>query len=340
MKNVCKGCGEEIQNTSVESKGYSPKLDSTYCKRCFRKMNYGEGENNLEVFDSDKYLTEISNSGNEVIMVIDILDPKFTIIKNINKYIKPERLTLAVNKVDILPKSISDETIIKWIDGLTLDLDLEFKNLVLVSSYKNKNIDAISDMIKSSNKDVSIIGYSNVGKSSLVKSIFKANSLEANNLVSKTIGTTTKPIELEFFDTKIIDYPGFILETSIHNKLSNDKLKKLLPQKEIKIRNYQLNEGQLINIEDILFFETNKQEGNEGYQFIFSNEANLHRGKFENKEIDKSFVKNLITPLKGVERQDIIISGVGIITFNNKGQTINIYAPKNVGITVVESIFN
>jgi len=219
-----------------------------------------------------------------------------------------------------------------------MDIDLEFKNIVLLSTYNKKNIDALANYIESSENSFSIIGYSNVGKSSLIKALFAAKGEIVNNLVSRTIGTTTKPIELDFFGTKVTDYPGFILETSMHNQLTQDQLKIMLPEKEINVVNYQLNEGQIVSIGDLVHFETTKQEENLGYQFMFSNEAEYHRGKKENKDLSE-FEKIEINPLQGAGRQDIIISGIGIITFQNKGQKLTVHLPKGVSVSVVKSIF-
>jgi len=344
MKNSkrCEGCGVLLQSTDQNKPGYTPKENSTYCMECFKSLNYGEKENNLTEFKIEDYLNIIKKDDSEVFLVVDVLNPYETIINDLNKYIDEDRLTLIINKVDVLPKAIKAETIIDYIVNISEMRNVRFKNISLVSSLKLENIDAIYNYIQSLDSRVSVIGYSNVGKSSFIKGLFKSKMVKINNLTSYTIGTTLEPITLDLDGKEIVDYPGFFLKSNYQNYLDKDMLKLTIPRKEIKIKTYQLESEQLININDLAFFTVENAESKLGYQFTFSNDYEISRHKLEKgKElIPNKFVKKEIKPLPNVERQDIIITGIGTITFLNLGEKLSIYVPEEVSVNVVESIYN
>ncbi|NQX83531.1 MAG: hypothetical protein HRS50_02370, partial [Mycoplasmataceae bacterium] len=185
--NKCKGCGLVLQTTKENNPGFVPNNKSPICRACFRSKNYGEFDNNLSTFYKIDEIKEISKDN--VLMVVDILNPYETFIKDINKYVQKKYLTILVNKVDILPKSISDESIIEWIDKISKDKGIEFSNLALISASKKTNIDSVSSFILNSDRNTSIIGYSNVGKSSIIISLFESLGLKINNLITNSIGT-------------------------------------------------------------------------------------------------------------------------------------------------------
>ncbi len=338
----CKGCGEILQDKDKNNSGYIVKMENDFCLRCFRIKNYGEISNDFENFNIEFWLKEVSKHNNKVMMIIDVMDPVGTMVKDINKYVKSKDLTLVVNKVDLLPKSISKEKIIDWIYDISLKLKIEFSQIVLASSTKKINIDAISDYIISLEDNISFIGYSNVGKSSLINALFASTNLKTLNLVSNSIGTTKKTIENVFKNNfSIIDYPGFIKRDSFQFNLSPSDLKLVNSKKEIKVINYQLEDKQTIEIlENKCYFEVEKSKNKNGYQFLFSNSLELsrHKNSFLKEKIN-DLQKKEITPLKNTKRQDIIISGLGIITFKNLNQKLNIYLPKNINVYVVESLF-
>lgn len=330
----CPGCGIGFQYENDQQPGYAPTEESILCQKCFRSKNYGEYTNNLESFYELEEIKEIEN--NNVIMIIDVLNPFETLISDINKYVSKENLTILVNKIDCLPKAINHESIIDWIDELAYMKNIEFSNLALVSANKKSNIDAISSFITNSNFDTSIIGYSNVGKSSIIKALYNAIGKDVDNLVTNSIGTTKSIIELQYEDKIIKDYPGIILKGSYQNIMDIEELKETHPKKEIKVSNYQLNDQQTIEIGKYAKFNILEQEGKEGYQFTFSNLVELLRTKFKgNKE---EFIEHEINH-ESNKRYDIIISGLGIITFKSKGQKLTLELPKDVVFNVVPSLY-
>ncbi len=332
--NKCQGCGLPLQNENENGPGFVPNIESPICKKCFRSKNYGEFDNNLSTFYNLEEIKEIKEDN--VIMIVDIMNPFETMISDINKFVKPANLTILVNKIDSLPKSIPQEALIDWIAEIADDKGIEFNQLAMISTTKKINIDAVAAYILNSERNTAIVGYSNVGKSSLIKALFNAVGLEVNNLITNSIGTTKEVIELDYEDKIIKDYPGIILEGSYQNIMTIDQLKETHPKKEIKVSNYQLGDFQTIKIGDYAEFHVLESEERIGYQFTFSNLIEFHRGKqkFHNEEFETTEIKH-----QPGSRCDLIISGLGIITFKSKNQKIKLSLPKGVKYNLINSLY-
>ncbi len=332
--NKCEGCGLTLQNENENELGFVPNLESPICKKCFRSKNYGEFSNNLNTFYKLEEINEITEDN--VIMIVDIMNPYETMITDINKFVSPENLTILINKIDSIPKSVPQEAIVDWIAEIAEDKNIDFNQLALISTTKRMNIDAVSAYILNSDRDTAIVGYSNVGKSSLIKALFNAVGLEINNLITNSIGTTKEVIELEYEDKIIKDYPGIILEGSYQNIMNIDQLKETHPKKEIKVTNYQLNDYQTIKIGDYAEFHILESNDKNGYQFTFSNLLEFHRGKY--KQHNEEFITYEIEHKKD-NRYDLIISGLGIITFKSNEQKIKLSLPKGVKFNLINSLY-
>jgi ribosome biogenesis GTPase A len=162
---------------------------------------------------------------------------------------------------------------------------------------------------------------------------------EIHNLVSNTIGTTREPIELPFNNHLIIDYPGFYLAGNIQNHLANKDLKKVLSRKEIKVVNYRLGEHQMISIDNIVTFIVDS-DIRTPYQFTFSNDIKIERKNSAHFVLKDDHEIIDINQLPKFKRQDIIISGLGIITLTKSDAKLSISIPKGTKVDLVESLYN
>ena len=328
----CQGCGLNLQIENKNYEGYTPNIDFDLCQKCFKSKNYGEFSNNLNIFYKTSEIKKISNDN--VIMIIDVLNPYETLIKDINKYVNKENLIILVNKIDVLPKSINKDKILNWIINIIETTNIKFNSISLVSTIKKINIDTVASFILSSKKNTSIIGYSNVGKSSLIKAIFNSVKLNVNNLITNSIGTTKQVIKLKFENKIINDYPGLLLHGSYQNKMNISQLRETNFNKENKVINYQLGENQSMNVGNYLIFSVKDTSEKNGYQFLFSNLINIYKSKYR---VNNEFKKYLIKHKKN-RRYDLIISGLGIITFQSMNQTIELQLPKNINFNIIDSL--
>lgn len=318
--NKCNGCGAILQTTDAAKEGYAISLSHTLCNRCFRIQNYNEYEK-VEKTNEEfvPILKKISETNSLVVLVVDIL--------NINKDLKyltshlSNDILLVLTKRDVLPYSLNDEKLLSY------DYGINYIDAVMISSNKNYGLDELYEKINyyKKNKKVYVVGYSNVGKSTLInKLIYHYSDLKTTITTSMLPSTTLDMIEVPITDDLIlVDTPGIIEDGNIINYVEPNLLKKIICKKEIKPITYQVKQKQVIMIEDIGYIEC---ENVNNFTFYMSNLLKIDR-KF--KDIKKQDLKEHIIRVK--EHQDIVILGLGFIKTTNQ-DTLKVYLLDGVDI--------
>lgn len=318
--NKCNGCGAILQTTDAAKEGYAISLSHTLCNRCFRIQNYNEYEK-VEKTNEEfvPILKRISETNSLVVLVVDIL--------NINKDLKyltshlSNDILLVLTKRDVLPYSLNDEKLLSY------DYGINYIDAVMISSNKNYGLDELYEKINYYKKDkkVYVVGYSNVGKSTLInKLIYHYSDLKTTITTSMLPSTTLDMIEVPITDDLIlVDTPGIIEDGNIINYVEPNLLKKIICKKEIKPITYQVKQKQVIMIEDIGYIEC---ENVNNFTFYMSNLLKIDR-KF--KYIKKQNLKEHIIRVK--EHQDIVILGLGFIKTTNQ-DTLKVYLLDGVDI--------
>lgn len=318
--NKCNGCGAILQTTDAAKEGYAISLSHTLCNRCFRIQNYNEYEK-VEKTNEEfvPILKKISETNSLVVLVVDIL--------NINKDLKyltshlSNDILLVLTKRDVLPYSLNDEKLLSY------DYGINYIDAVMISSNKNYGLDELYEKINYYKKDkkVYVVGYSNVGKSTLInKLIYHYSDLKTTITTSMLPSTTLDMIEVPITDDLIlVDTPGIIEDGNIINYVEPNLLKKIICKKEIKPITYQVKQKQVIMIEDIGYIEC---ENVNNFTFYMSNLLKIDR-KF--KDIKKQNLKEHIIRVK--EHQDIVILGLGFIKTTNQ-DTLKVYLLDGVDI--------
>ena len=136
MNKKCLGCGLTLQNTSETSLGYTPDLNNTYCKRCFRLKNYGEKKNE-NIIDNKELLKRINKRKGVVFFLIDYLNINKETINYFQEINLPK--ALIISKCDILRKDIKFSKIKLWLKkvyNITSEIFLESG----ITNYLNVNI--------------------------------------------------------------------------------------------------------------------------------------------------------------------------------------------------------
>lgn len=316
--NKCLGCGVILQYDNPNIEGYTSKLDSKYCERCFKIKNYGEYKSVIK--DNNTFLNILKdiNPNSLVLLVTDIfnLPENFDFINNIKNPI-----LFVLTKRDILPKSIYEERLLEYMNNYKLNI----LDKIIVSSNNNYGLDELIEKIKKykTNNSVYVVGYTNAGKSTLINKLIYNYS---NNLPTITTSllpsTTLNSIEIKFDDElTLIDTPGILEENSIDNFIDVKMLKKITPKNTIKPITYQVNKKLFIYIDNLVKLELE----NNNITIFVSNNLNVER-LFKNKESD------LETKVKEVlPNTDLVISGLGFIKFTKK-ETIKVSVLKGVKI--------
>ena len=319
----CAGCGVQLQDENILQEGYTTNLENDLCQRCFRMKNYGEYQ--VVTKSNEEYIEILKSVGETKDLVLYITD-LLNLEKNIEEIrtIIPNKMILVLNKMDVLPKSVKEEKLKKYL----ANKDVNFEEIIVISTEKNYNIDYLLKRIKyfQTSKNVYVVGHTNAGKSSLINKLIKNYSDKTQELTMSPLPSTTlNMVNIEINDhLNLIDTPGLVDTGSILNHVTPEMVKKISAKKEIKPRTYQLRKNQSIIIEDLVRIDYVEGEKNSFTVFV-SYDLKVKRllNLFNNEEF-----KNKITYNMKYD-EDLAISGLGFIKIVDKG-VIDVYIDKDV----------
>ncbi|MGF3067421.1 ribosome biogenesis GTPase YqeH [Facklamia sp. P12934] len=362
----CIGCGAEIQSEDPNKMGYllasimeKKKIEGDfYCQRCFRLRHYNELQD-VQISD-DIFLDRLSSISEDdafVVNVIDIFDVEGSMLSGLNRFIGKQPFVLVANKVDLLPKSVKQNRIVHWLKQRFFENSLKPDEVYLLSANKPASLQALIDRIDREvrQRNVYIVGVTNVGKSTLINQLLRHYGGDKEIITtSDHPGTTLDTIRIPLTETTgIIDTPGIIKENQLAHYLDRQGMKKLLPNKAIKPRTFQLNAGQTLFLAGAGRVDFIAGE-RAAFTFYVSNETYIHRTKTD--KADDFYLKHkgqLLSPpylnqavnfpeLQGRDyqlkpNQDLAIAGLGWLTVNEPVQ-VRLWAPKAVQVTQRESM--
>lgn len=312
--NKCIGCGSILQDTDKNKDGYVLDINDKLCQRCFRIRYYNEYKNTIR--DNNDYLKILGSINNDdlVVYVTSLLDIRLDYIDSFKNVI------VVLTKRDILPKSVKDEKLIKYIKSRYNPLEV-----IVVSSVKNYNIDYLFDTLRQYKKNnIYVVGTTNGGKSTLINKLIK-NYSDNDVVITSSMypSTTLDKIEINILGLNIIDTPGLINKGSIVNYIDNNLLKKITIKKEIKPKTYQLNGKGSILIEDLIRLDYDTK--GTSMTIYVNNLVNIRfLGKDNNKLLDGKCNKFSLD-----NNKDIVISDLCFIKFT-KNVNLNIYSNYDV----------
>lgn len=325
--NKCIGCGVILQDKFEQKLGYTKNIEAKYCERCFRIKNYSDyklvDKNNEDYI---KILKSISKTKSLVILVVDL----FNIGKNIeliSEYLN-NKILLVLTKRDILPLSVYDKNIENYFNNYKLNII----DKVIISSKNNYNFDLLYKKIKQNKTDnVYVIGFTNAGKSSMInKLIYNYSDRNSDITTSFLPSTTLDTIEINLDDFKLIDTPGLLDEGNIIDYIEVSRLKRIIPNNEIKPKTYQIKTKQSIIVEDLLRLDVIE---NNSLTFYMSNNLEFLRIYKENDKLN-----NLKKHILNVDdNNDIVINGLGFIKIVKKAKII-VYTLDNVDVYARKSL--
>lgn len=312
--NKCIGCGSILQDTIENKDGYVLDINDKLCQRCFRIRYYNEYKNTIR--DNNDYLKILDSINNDdlVVYVTSLLDIRLDYIDSFKNVI------VVLTKRDILPKSVKDEKLIKYIKSRYNPLEV-----IVVSSIKNYNIDYLFDILRQyKKKNIYVVGTTNGGKSTLINKLIK-NYSDNDVVITSSMypSTTLDKIEINILGLNIIDTPGLINKGSIVNYIDNNLLKKITIKKEIKPKTYQLTGKGSVLIEDLIRLDYDTK--GTSMTIYVNNLVNIRfLGKDNNKLLDGKCNKFSLD-----NNKDIVISDLCFIKFT-KGVNLNIYSNYDV----------
>lgn len=331
-EKICIGCGVKLQDENMTLEGYTSNIENDICSRCFRMKNYGEYQ--IVTKSNDEYieiLKEVDKTKDLVLYIVDALNFGED-VASIRQYIS-NNMILVLNKRDVLPKSVKDNKLIAYLEKL----DLDFKDIIVVSCQKNYHIDELMAMIKKykSSKNVYVVGNTNVGKSSLINKLIKNYSeYEGELTISPMPSTTLNKISIKLSDDlTIIDTPGLVNRGNIINYVDNNLLKKINPKKEIKPKTYQIKKGQCLVIGDLFRIDYVEGEKN-SFTLYVSNDLKVKRYNMNKCTLLKDRPK---TTYEIGYHKDLVIDGLGFIKIVSKA-SVDVYVDINVNVFERDSV--
>lgn len=358
----CIGCGATIQTTDPTAPGYTPQsaLDKgiekqeVYCQRCFRLRHYNEIVP-VGLTDDDflNLLTQIQDANALIVYVVDIFDFNGSVIPGLHRFVGDNPILLVGNKEDLLPRSLKRSKLRDWLRQRANEAGLRPIDVTLLSAKTNQSVDGLLQLIDKyrGDRDVYVVGVTNVGKSTLINQIIRQNTGVKDLITtSKFPGTTLDKIELPLDDDHVlVDTPGIIQNQQIAHFLTGKDLKIVTPQKQVKPKNYQLNDQQTLFLGGVARFDFNKGPKS-GFTAYFENNLYIHRTKLENADdfyarqlgqlltppqaVDKDDFPPLVAhEFKTTAKSDLVFEGLGWITVP-AGINVTGWAPAGVGVLI------
>lgn len=238
----CIGCGGPLQNTDPLAPFYTPKSYlkdiPIYCERCYKIRHYGQIKPS---FVSESVILEtletVEKRPGIILLVADALDFYGSMHAHFNRLSAHKRTLLIINKIDILPKSLSREKLEQAYLKMAADYGLRVDMIRLVSAVKKIEIDGLIDAMEelSLGQDVTLVGVSNVGKSSVLNAILAAQSDIKNPITTSFESNITQGlIPFRLGSHTLYDTPGIASKGSYRYYVSGDSLRRIMPFKEIK----------------------------------------------------------------------------------------------------------
>lgn len=300
----CLGCGAELQNIDPTKDGYVIDLEKQICERCFIIKNYGQ--NKLINKTNVNYMHIIDNiRDNDIVVYVSSL-----LTLNLDYLNKFKQVILVLTKRDVLPKSVKDNKIIKYVKERYNNVT----DVITISAYKKYNLDLLyNKLLKYKNKNIYFVGITNSGKSTLINEMIKSYTKDEGMITTSNYPSTTLDVvPVKIGELKIIDTPGIVIENSIINTLDNKGIKKINSKKEIKPITIQINGKGAILIDEIIRIEYDTNTSS--MTLYLSNNLKVSNISLTNPRLKDKYISEY--NLK--DNQDLVIEDIGFIKFTNR----------------------
>ncbi len=340
----CKGCGAVLQNTDAHQIGYTPKLSGDYCQRCFRLMHYDDLTVSMRKgIDPDEVMAQIAKTDALILWVVDLFDFEASMIPGLNRFLLGKDIILLANKRDLLPATMSEEKIARFVFSRLKEMGIQIQNLIITSAFDKDSIDEIHHAIDqyANNRPTLIMGKANAGKSTLLNRLTATETLT----MSRYPGTTIDFNTIEADGYTYIDTPGIEISHSMLMEVKEEDLKKILPDRRLKPTVFQVNKDQSFAIGGLARIDLIGCE-HASVVFYMNQALFLHRGKVSAADelwqnhygellvpttIEHHFRKHTIR--KEMDKMDVVIDGLGWICVHGAIQNVSVYVNEDVNVT-------
>lgn len=320
--NKCHGCGISLQTEDETKMGYVPqeKKNEGLCQRCFKIRHYNQmSEGNVKT--NQEIIESINKDETFVFFLVDLLNINEEMLESYHSLKSSKCLVLT--KTDYWPKSLKKEKIAAWLKR-TMSIQEE---ILFISTKRKESYKTLLHLLKKKKKKQAyLVGYTNVGKSTLINALKEENTVTTSTYPN----TTLNFIKIKIEEITLIDTPGLQYKNRL---VKNLKLyKKINPQKELKPLTYQLKKGASLLIEELIRIENKSEKAN--VTLYLSNELKVTKIYQKNNTLKEAFKKSE----KVKKNEDLVLNAIGFINFKTETDII-IYSKEEKGIAKRESMF-
>jgi 30S ribosome assembly GTPase len=358
---TCAGCGAVLQTENPERAGYVPasalERERIICRRCYRMTHYNEPAP-VELGDQDflNVLHSIGETQGLIVKMIDLFDVSGSWISGLPRFVGSNPILLVANKMDLFPNSVNVNKLKTWLQKSAKEQGLRPVDVLVCSAEKSEGIERVMEAMERHRRgrDVYIVGMTNVGKSTFINQILKQFGAKSDELLttSRFPGTTLDLIRIPLDDNQsLYDTPGIINRSQMTHYVGEKDLKIITPQKTIKPKVYQLNEGQTLFFGGAARLDFVRGE-QQSFVCYMSNLMNIHRTKLENADdlYANHLGEMLAPPAKDHLSQwpglvkfpyrirrnntDIVFPGLGWVTVKGGTAQVIAHVPKGVDVSM------
>ncbi|MBA4493074.1 ribosome biogenesis GTPase YqeH [Paenactinomyces guangxiensis] len=354
----CEGCGISVQTEEPSALGYVPpaalEREMVLCQRCYRIRHYGEiGTVNQNPDIYLQKLGEIAGTDSLVVQVVDLFDFSGSWIPGIHRHIGDNPLLLLANKIDLFPRSTKWGRLREWLVQSARDLGITPIDVELCSAAKGLNMNETITAIEKyrQGRDVYIVGATNAGKSTFINRLLREVGGESQDVITTSPypGTTLDAIRIPLEDGKaIVDTPGIVRRDRISEWVSPRDLKIVVPGETIRPKVYQLNDKQTLFLGGLARFDYVRGP-RQPFVCYVSNRLYIHRTKLDHADVfQEKHCGGLLVPpadpeilppwkkhvisLRGKEKQDVVIPGLGWIACGKEKATLHLWVPEGIRV--------
>lgn len=238
----CLGCGSQLQINEKDGRGFAASMDHDYCQSCFRLRHYRDFKRVKAKVDDGATLEFIQEFKGHIIWVLDIMHLNQSLHRGLLRSLRGKSVLLLVNKRDLLTQAVSNGKLKQNIMRQLKGEEIQLSDIIFASARKAASLDGLKPYIEDA--PCAFVGCVNAGKSSVLNTLLGKDDLS----VSPVASTTADVLKLSAEDYEVYDTPGLSTETLLSEKLSDEALVMLSPQKTIKPQVFQIYEKQTLII--------------------------------------------------------------------------------------------
>lgn len=313
-----------------------------YCQRCFRLTHYDRQQDYIDLTVTQD-LSLIEDLQGIFVWIVDVIDLETSLLSVIPQFLKNRRFIMVVNKCDLLPATVKEMKIRKYIGLRLKQLGLQSEAVIIrgrESDFREKMI----EIIRNRKEDFIFMGIANVGKSTVINDLLGQPLLTVNRNPSTTLAVNR--IETEY--GTLIDSVGLVAGESVQAYLASNTLKQVVPYAPINPLIYQLRSSQRIAIGGLARIDLLDCDRLTCVVYC-SNLLKVTRGKRSNRDSlwQRHYGRELSPVVKGTrglgqmkktsfepheDKTDICIAGLGWICVSGKFSRIEVYTAPQIGV--------